>query len=407
MPGRARLVEGDPDGTAVELRLTRSDVDRGALRFSLLDDAGGASRDLSHAFDRADLDGGGTLVRLNLRLAVGMAPLLPGERRFRVRMEGAGEPVEVPLTVDVVPVEADDVYLLIGQSNMEGYSEFGSKRAGPGEPDEPIDRVRQLNVQPSSRVAFSEPWQFTDESSNVSSPRFIRAEDPLHQPRGPAVSAKGGSYIGLGLTFAKAALERTTRTIYLVPAAWSATGFCANGQWDLAWNAQATSEPALGGTLLTDRALTRLNLTLRETGGVLRGILWHQGGADSNNGTCAARYAENLQKLVRRLRTEARVDARGPAARGESATIPFVLGTQSRGDDDRGRFSYFSEEKRRVDEVHKNVANVVPHADVVVNDDLVPPAWPCGQSSCVHFGAAALREQGHRFDAALQRILAR
>ena len=82
-------------------------------------------------------------------------------------------------------------------------------------------------------------------------------------------------------------------------------------------------------------------MTLRETGGVLRGILWHQGGADSNDGACATRYAENLAQLVRRLRSEARVDARGPSARGGDAPVPFVVATQSRGDDERGRFSGF------------------------------------------------------------------
>ena len=49
----------------------------------------------------------------------------------------------------------------------------------------------------------------------------------------------------------------------------------------------------------------------------------------------------------------------------------------------------------------------IPHADWVNNDDLVPPAYPCGRSSCVHFGAAAMREQGRRFDEALRRILDR
>ena len=405
-PGRARLVEGD-EAASVELRLTRTDIDRGALRLSLVDETPGASANLEHGFDRSDLDGGGTLVRLRLKLRIAMAPLMPGERRFRVRVEGVGEPSELPLAVDVVPVQADDVYLLIGQSNMQGYSEDGSKRAGPGEPDEPVDRIRQLNVRPSNVTVFDAPWKFTDEAANTSSPRFIRAEDPLHEPRGPAVSRKGGQFVGLGLTFAKSALTRTTRTIYLVPAAWSATGFCANARGPVAWNAWPTPEPALGGTLLTERALTRLNMTLRETGGILRGILWHQGGADSNDATCAARYAENLAQLARRLRGEARVDARGPSARGGDAAVPFIVATQSRGDDGRGRFSDFGPEKRRVDRAHRDVASLIPHADVVNNDDLVPPSYPCGQSSCVHFGAAALREQGYRFDAALRRIVER
>ena len=80
---------------------------------------------------------------------------------------------------------------------------------------------------------------------------------------------------------------------------------------ELGWNAEPTPEPYLSGTLLADRALTRLNMTLRETRGVFRGILWHQGEADSNNYDCAARYEQNLRKLITRIRTDALVDQRG------------------------------------------------------------------------------------------------
>ena len=233
---------------------------------------------------------------------------------------------------------------------------------------------------------------------------FTPAEDPLHEPFYQEVDGKGATFVGLGLTFAKQALRTTTSDIYLVPAAWSATGFCANFNGERSWNAQPTDESFLGGTLLTERALTRLNMTLREKGGILRGILWHQGGADSNNPDCAASHADNLVKLVERLRTDARRDRRGPMARGAEADIPFIVATQSRGDDERGNFSTFSPSKQIVDAVHRNVRDIMQYSGVVNNDDLVPPGYPCGQSSCVHFGATALREQGHRFYEVLKGI---
>ncbi|MFK7859504.1 MAG: hypothetical protein AB8B64_11795 [Granulosicoccus sp.] len=43
------------------------------------------------------------------------------------------------------------------------------------------------------------------------------------------------------------------------------------------WNAYVTNEQALGNTALFERALLRVNKTLLDTGGILRGILWHQG----------------------------------------------------------------------------------------------------------------------------------
>ncbi len=287
---------------------------------------------------------------------------------------------------------------------MEGYSEKGSRERYPGGKDERDERIRQLNVQPNNASFFSSDGLFTDEAANVREPRFVVAEDPLHEPRYIEVDGKGATFVGLGLTFAKQARRMTTADVYLVPAAWGATGFCANANGNLAWNASSTSEDFLGGTLLTDRALTRLNMTLRESGGVLRGILWHQGGGDSNNPDCARTYADNLAKLSSRLRREARADARGGSARGANAAIPFMVATQSKGDDERGRFSVFNPSKKIVDAAHRSVRDYIRYSGHVDNDDLVPPQYPCGQVSCVHFGADALREQGRRYFAVIKEI---
>jgi hypothetical protein len=161
---------------------------------------------------------------------------------------------------------------------------------------------------------------FADELRNVSTPLFVPAKDPLHEPRSIGIDGKEAPFVGLGLTFAKSALTMSTAEIVLVPAAWGATGFCANANGELAWNAEPTpNQVYLGGTLLADRAITRLNMTLRETGGILRGIPWHQGGADSNNPDCARSYAENLAKLAARIRRDARLDSRGSRAKGDTA----------------------------------------------------------------------------------------
>ncbi|MBX2836885.1 MAG: sialate O-acetylesterase, partial [Gammaproteobacteria bacterium] len=113
----------------------------------------------------------------------------------------------------------------------------------------------------------------------------------------------------------------------------------------------------------------------------------------------------NLIKLAQRLRSDANIDARGADARGDNAAIPFIVGTMSRGNDERGTFSDFSAEKQRVDDAHRNFPNLVPFAAVAIADDLVPPAYPCGQGSCIHFGAAAYRELGVRYYEALQSVI--
>ncbi|MGQ7846551.1 sialate O-acetylesterase [Granulosicoccus sp. 3-233] len=398
---RVTLVEGDSQGVSIAIKLNRIKRDKRPVSLSLET----SDRDrlgLRHTFSPAELSPQQTDSVLNLQLDVTAAPLLLHERFFQIVADDGVSITRIALIVDVTPTAAPDVYLLVGQSNMEGYSEEGSREQYPGGRDERNERILQLNVQPNNRRLFPDDASFSDEKSNILEPMFVPAEDPLHEPRYIQVDGKGATFVGLGLTFAKQALRMTTADIYLVPSAWGATGFCANANGNLAWNAAPTSETFLGGSLLTNRALTRLNMTLRESGGVLRGILWHQGGADSNNPDCARTYAQNLQTLVHRLRREARQDARGPAARGNGAEIPLIVATQSKGDDERGNFSIYNPSKQLVDAAHRTVSDYIPHSTFVNNDDLVPPQYPCGQVSCVHFGAAALREQGRRFHAALK-----
>lgn len=398
---RVTLVEGDSQGVSIDIKLNRIKKDKRPVTLSL-EMSDRDSLGLRHTFSPMELSTRQTESVLNLQLDVTAAPLLLHERYFQLVADDGVSITRTSLIIDVTPTAAPDVYLLVGQSNMEGYSEKGSREPYPGGKDERNERILQLNVQPNNKRLFPDDASFTNEEANILEPLFVPAEDPLHEPRYIQVDGKGATFVGLGLTFAKQALRTTTADVYLVPAAWGATGFCANANGNLAWNAGSTNEDFLGGSLLTNRALTRLNMTLRESGGVLRGILWHQGGADSNNPDCASTYMDNLKKLVKRLRREARQDARGPTARGDEAQIPLIVGTQSKGDDERGRFSVFNPMKQQVDAAHRTVSEYIPYSTFVNNDDLVPPQYPCGQVSCVHFGAAALREQGRRFYAGLK-----
>ncbi len=403
---RFYLQEGNESGVIVPIQIHRSNGNQSPINLSLRSERGELSRFLRYGFDHTTISGE-TSTNLRMWLDIAAMPLQIQERRYVVTAQQQGRRVEATLFLDVEPVDAPDIYLLVGQSNMEGSSERYIRNSNPGGPDESNPRIRQLNVRQNSSEAFSQNWQFSDEQSNVAYPRFITAEDPLHEPKAPWQANKAAQFIGPGLSFAKAALGETIRQIYLVPAAWSATGFCSNGFGDIAWNPYPTSSPGHGGTLLADRALTRLNMTLRDTGGILRGILWHQGEADSNNGDCAYRYQDNLRRLVERFRGEARADRRGAMARGGLSDVPIIVGTMSKGQDDRGDFSQFSELKTAVDTVHRNVSISIPHAGFVNNDDLRPPTYHCGDNSCVHFGGAGYREMGYRFYQALRAVWTR
>lgn len=352
----------------------------------------------SFRYDYSASSNNNTLASTELQLSysVGMHPIKETLLNLEIIAKSGNTVTSLPVLLRVLPVDAPDIYLLVGQSNMEGYSEEEAKNTQPGGPDERHPQIWQLNVHGNTREHYPRDVDFLSEAVNTSEPLFAPAEDPLHQPRVDGAAEKRGSTIGPGLSFAKAAIFNTSQRIYLVPAAWAGTGFCADEKGTIGWNARMPSNPALNGTLLVDRALVRLNMTLRETGGIFRGIVWHQGESDSVDQDCAESYAGNLQEMVARIRTEARQDIRGAVARGPNAAVPFVLGTMSRGRDSRGDYSDFTAGKLTVDQVHRNVAASIAYSNFANADDLVPPAFPCGEHSCIHFGAAAYRELGIR-----------
>ena len=360
---------------------------------------------LTQSFSDGTLDAGEQSTTLQLELDLSAAPIQPQTRSLLIiATDTSGQSSTAALTLQVQPTSAPDVYLLIGQSNMVGISEEDAKQSQPGEPDAPEDNIRQLNVTFNDVDNFSTARDFTDPEKlyNNGEPLTI-ALDPLHSGL-QSDNTKSGTRIGMGLSFAKSAAQDTTADIYLVPAAWSDTGFCkrdTNVVEGIGWNATEKDNDALSGTLLHDRAIARVNDTLEQTNGILRGILWHQGEADSDDEACAIVYSDNLVEMIESLRTNIQIDARGSSARGPDADIPFIAGTMSKA----GTQAPFSTTKLIVDGAIRSVGSNVAFADFVNGDDLVPPSFACGGGSCIHFGADALRELGARYYLQLRSVL--
>lgn len=402
-PAAYNLQEGNPSGLAIPVNLIRDNGFEAPITISVVPETSVDGANITTTVFPATVVADQTSSTINLQLGVDVLPILSQTRSFEVVATDGTNSATASVTVAVSPVALDDIYLIIGQSNAVGFSEEGAKQSGPGGFDEIDLRIRQANVQPNDSSLFSQEQNYADPVFNFLTPAFISAEDPLHEPVDVNTLAKESTRIGLGLSFAKSALPSTSRNIVLVPAAWAGSSFCDSASPAAHWNALPNSNPTLGNTLLFDRALARVNETLQATGGVLRGILWHQGESDSND-ECASLYESNLVTMVSEFRSRIVVDARGELARGPVANVPFVLGTMSRGSDARGDLSLFNAAKQTVDLVHRNIASLVPHSEVVLTDDLIPAnGYPCGQGSCIHFGAAALREIGSRsYDAMLR-----
>jgi len=400
------VIEGDANGLTVSVQVVRRGGYVAPVELSVVD-SDDMTPELTASFANTTLEADINTTTMLLTLAIGDAPLQPHQRDIEIQAsDSSGFVRSLPLTVDVQPTDAPDVYLLIGQSNMVGFSGDGTKESLPGQLDEPNPRILQLNVSANDAFTqFTQASHYTDRNRNVADPLLILAEDPLHTPLITGETTKELDFIGLGLSFAKSALPHTTANIVLVPAAWSGSAFCVNPFVNAHWNPRPTTNPELGNTLMFDRAVTRANIALAETGGVLRGILWHQGETDAN-ARCADSYENNINALVSRLRTDIDSDGRGRAWRTADANIPFVVGTMSKGADDRGDLSQFTPSKNIVDAVHRNVANQLAHAAFANADDLTPAnGFPCGNTTCIHFGAAGLRELGARYYDALQNAL--
>jgi len=404
------LAEGSGNGVDIPIILDRKNGHNKNVAVSIKGVTDADERLVTFNTDLAQLNGTVTTGTINLNLAIDNVPISTQQRTFNIDATDGTNTTQIQVQVNISPVDAPDVYLLIGQSNMVGFSGDGTKLAGANGPDEPHPRIFQLNATKNDQFGvFTNEAAFKSISSNViESNRIVRAEDPLHIPLDPSnTSGKTLSYIGLGLSFAKEALKNTEKNIVLVPAAWSGSAFCENDDGPIGqWNAHESSNPNLGNTWLFDRAVTRANLALAETGGVLRGILWHQGESDANN-RCAGEYLANLESLAKELRLQINPDRRGVGLRQPDANLPFVLGTMSRGIDENGDLSNFWTEKQLIDDAHRILPSKINHAALTISDDLTPAnGFPCGNDNCIHYGPAALREMGRRYYEALLRAVA-
>lgn len=243
------------------------------------------------------------------------------------------------------------VFLLMGQSNMAGWSAIDPSDLAQAGDLSPVPRVLALGGQCTLKSRRRSGWT-----------RWRPAAHPLH------LNQKSAGF-GLALPFASRLLERQPGlTIGLIPCAWGGAGIDRLGP----------------GTPLYDNAISRARIAALR--GTLAGVLWHQGETDALDDSLAPSHAGKLATLIARLRSDL-----------ATPELPFLIG-------DLGTFG---DEKRdpaavaRRDVVRaglRRVAAETDHAAFVESDGLAGV-------DAVHFSRAALIEFGRRYADAYRGIL--
>ena len=218
------------------------------------------------------------------------------------------------------------LYLLVGQSNMAGRGAVDSLST----PDDP--RILMLNE--------INEWTI--------------AGDPLHFDK-PKVTG-----VGPGLAFAQRMLSKRSDSnirIGLIPCAVGGTSI---DMW------QPGKDAYEGKYHPYDDAVERLHIAMHD--GVVKGIIWHQGEADSREDRASV-YLEKLQVLVSRLRNEI-----------GNKHVPFVA----------GELGYYKERYMLINRELKKLSNVVPNATVATSEGLVH------KGDNTHLDSKSARELGVR-----------
>ena len=214
-----------------------------------------------------------------------------------------------------------ELFLLIGQSNMAGRGAVGAEDRAP------LPRVFALNQKME----------------------WVPAVDPLHFDK-PDVAG-----VGIGRSFARVLTkEWPEANIGLIPAAFG--GSALNE-----WSSDGKHYP---------NAIRRAREAMKS--GRLRGILWHQGEADSGKEELARSYRERFAALVTRLRA----DLNAP-------DVPVVVGQL-------GPF-YAGAFAGTVNEQLALVPLLVPRSAFVSSAGLVH------KGDNVHFDTPSLHEFGRRY----------
>ncbi len=188
-----------------------------------------------------------------------------------------------------LPAEMD-VWILAGQSNMEGVGEL----KGVLPPSEQVWNFTsagswEIAVEPLHRL-----WEsFTPVNQQIMRAVMVPTSEAVHQTDAELAAAakKNGKFgAGLGMAFAQSMFARTARPVGLISAAHGGTSLA---QW--AWNKKAEGGKSLYGAMLERVA---------RSGRKPKGLLWYQGESEAWNLEAAQTYGRDFGRWIEQVRAD-------------------------------------------------------------------------------------------------------
>jgi sialate O-acetylesterase len=274
-------------------------------------------------------------------------PAVPvgGPYRVEVRVVADGAAIAAD---EVLNVLVGDVWVLAGQSNMQGVG----NRVNEESPD---PRVNTFSMSYEWRVA-QEPLHTLPESPDAI--HFDPNQGEEERAKQIVYWRDGHKGTGLGMTFAKEMVRRTGRPVGLIA---SAHGGTSMQGWDPALKDQ-------GGASLYGSMCKQVTAA----GGKVRGVLWYQGESDAN-AEASVIFPQKFKELIEAMRR----DFNNPE-------LPFYyvqLGRVILPWDEAAWNSIQATQLRTVSEI--------PHTAVV-------PAVDLGLDDGIHISTSGLKTLGHR-----------
>jgi sialate O-acetylesterase len=205
---------------------------------------------------------------------------LPMGGPYTIRLVLAGPAGSPTHELNVKRVLVGDLWLLGGQSNMQGIGDM----VGVEEPSDRVNVFRMRHMWDEAREPIHRLYESVD--------RVHRGDAPMPSTEeSDKMTSQQTKGAGLGLPFAKQMVARTGVPIGLVPVGHGGTSM---DQW-------SPAKRDMGGDSLYGSFLS----SLKATGGKVRGMLWYQGESDAVPGEASATaFAPKLAGLVEAIRQD-------------------------------------------------------------------------------------------------------